>query len=48
MVRSRRRSRTGSASGKTLFDSNGQTLMPLREARTVGDGIAILAYRPID
>jgi dihydrofolate reductase len=35
-------------SGKTLFDSNGKkTLMPLREATTVGDGITILTYGPI-
>jgi riboflavin biosynthesis pyrimidine reductase len=32
-------------SGKRLFDSNGQkTLMPLREAKTVGDGVVILTY----
>jgi dihydrofolate reductase len=32
-------------SGKTLFDGNGPKLrMPLREAKTVGDGIAILTY----
>jgi dihydrofolate reductase len=32
-------------SGKTLFDSNGKkTLMPLRQATTVGDGITILTY----
>lgn len=31
--------------GKTLFDGNGKKrLMPLREARTVGDGITILRY----
>jgi dihydrofolate reductase len=35
-------------SGKTLFDSNGKrTRMPLREAKTVGDGITILRYGPI-
>jgi dihydrofolate reductase len=35
-------------SGKTLFDGNGKkTLMPLREATTVGDGITILSYGPI-
>jgi dihydrofolate reductase len=35
-------------SGKTLFDSNGKkTLMPLRQATTVGDGITILTYGPI-
>jgi dihydrofolate reductase len=35
-------------SGKKLFDSSGKkTLMPLREARTVGDGITILTYGPI-
>jgi dihydrofolate reductase len=35
-------------SGKTLFDGNGKkTLMPLREAKTVGDGIVILTYGPI-
>lgn len=34
--------------GKTLFDANGKkTTMPLREARTVGDGITILRYGPI-
>jgi dihydrofolate reductase len=34
--------------GKTLFDGNGKrTRMPLREARTVGDGITILTYGPI-
>jgi len=35
-------------SGKTLFDSNGhKTVMPLREARTIGDGVIILTYGPI-
>ena len=35
-------------SGKRLFDGDGKkTPMPLREARTVGDGIAILTYGPI-
>jgi dihydrofolate reductase len=35
-------------SGKKLFDSNGtKTRMPLREAKTVGDGITILTYGPI-
>jgi dihydrofolate reductase len=32
-------------SGKRLFDGNGKKMrMPLREARTVGDGITILTY----
>jgi dihydrofolate reductase len=35
-------------SGKKLFDGDGRkTRMPLREAKTVGDGIAILTYGPI-
>jgi dihydrofolate reductase len=35
-------------SGQKLFDSDGKkTLMPLREATTVGDGITILTYGPI-
>jgi dihydrofolate reductase len=35
-------------SGKKLFDGNGKkTRMPLREAKTVGDGITILTYGPI-
>jgi dihydrofolate reductase len=35
-------------SGKKLFDGNGKkTRMPLREAKTVGDGITILNYGPI-
>jgi dihydrofolate reductase len=35
-------------SGKKLFDGNGKkTRMPLREAKTVGDGISILTYGPI-
>jgi dihydrofolate reductase len=35
-------------SGKRLFDSNGKRRhMPLREARTVGEGITILVYGPI-
>ncbi len=35
-------------SGKRLFDGNGKkTRMPLREAKTVGDGITILTYGPI-
>ena len=35
-------------SGKKLFNGSGKkTLMPLRQARTVGDGITILTYGPI-
>ena len=35
-------------SGKKLFDGSGKkTRMPLREAKTVGDGITILTYGPI-
>jgi dihydrofolate reductase len=35
-------------SGKRLFDANGsKTHMPLREAKTVGEGISILTYGPI-
>ena len=35
-------------SGQRLFDSDGKkTLMPLREATTVGEGITILTYGPI-
>ena len=35
-------------SGKRLFDSDGsKTHMPLREAKTVGEGISILTYGPI-
>ena len=35
-------------SGKRLFDGDGKkTRMPLREARTVGDGLTILTYGPI-
>lgn len=35
-------------SGKKLFDGDGRKLhMPLRDAKTVGDGIAILTYGPI-
>ena len=35
-------------SGKKLFDGSGKkTRMPLREAKTVGDGISILTYGPI-
>jgi dihydrofolate reductase len=35
-------------SGKRLFDGNGtKTHMPLREVKTVGEGISILTYGPI-
>jgi dihydrofolate reductase len=35
-------------SGKKLFDGDGKkTRMPLREAKTVGEGITILTYGPI-
>jgi dihydrofolate reductase len=35
-------------SGKKLFDGNGKkTRMPLREAKTVGEGVTILTYGPI-
>jgi dihydrofolate reductase len=35
-------------SGKKLFDGNGKRAhMPLREAKTVGEGISILTYGPI-
>jgi dihydrofolate reductase len=34
--------------GKKLFDGNGKkTRMPLREAKTVGEGITVLTYGPI-
>ena len=34
--------------GQRLFNGDGKkTLMPLREATTVGDGITILTYGPI-